>query len=98
MLKSFFAFLLIIFLTAVLVVVALILRVIYKVRNHTKNFFRQADDAMNSQRNTTQRNTTQRTSTTPDGETIIDQRDPETANRKIFDKDEGEYVKFKEVE
>lgn len=93
MLKSFFAFLLIIFLTAVLVVVALILHVIYKVRNHTKNFFRQADDAMNSQRNTTQR-----TSTTPDGETIIDQRDPETANRKIFDKDEGEYVKFKEVE
>lgn len=33
-----------------------------------------------------------------DGETIIDQRDPETANRKIFERGEGEYVDFKEEE
>ncbi len=29
-------------------------------------------------------------------ETIIDERSPEEANRKIFPKDEGEYVDFKE--
>lgn len=30
-------------------------------------------------------------------EVIVDERSPEEANRKIFSKDEGEYVDFKEV-
>lgn len=33
---------------------------------------------------------------TPDGNVIIDRRNPEKANQKIFDKDEGEYVDYKE--
>lgn len=33
---------------------------------------------------------------TTSGETIIDTRNPEHANRKIFAKDEGEYVDFRE--
>jgi len=68
---------------------------------HAKQFFRQAGDAMNGQRNTSQRtqqHTSQGSSVMSDGETIIDQRDPETANRKIFERGEGEYVDFKEEE
>ncbi len=37
-----------------------------------------------------------RTMTTDDGVTIIDQRSRETTKRKIFTKDEGEYVDFVE--
>ena len=33
---------------------------------------------------------------TADGVTIVDSRDPEKANKKIFGRDEGEYVEFTE--
>ncbi len=33
----------------------------------------------------------------PEGDTIIDNRDPNEANRKIFGKNDGEYVDFEEV-
>lgn len=39
----------------------------------------------------------QRTTTTDSGETIIDTRSQEDANRKIFSRDEGEYVDYKEI-
>jgi hypothetical protein len=39
-----------------------------------------------------------RTTQTDDGVTIIDRRDPDKANKKIFAQDEGEYVEFKEIE
>ncbi len=38
-----------------------------------------------------------RTTRTTDGVTVVDKRDPSTANKKIFAQDEGEYVDFKEV-
>ena len=38
-----------------------------------------------------------RTTRTAEGVTIVDKRDPSTANKKIFAQDEGEYVDFKEV-
>ncbi len=38
----------------------------------------------------------QRRTTTATGDVIIDRRDPQQAIRKIFDKDEGEYVDFSE--
>ena len=38
----------------------------------------------------------QRTTRTADGVTIVDNRDPNTANKKIFAQDEGEYVEFTE--
>ena len=38
-----------------------------------------------------------RTTRTADGVTIVDNRDPNAANKKIFAQDEGEYVDFKEV-
>lgn len=37
-----------------------------------------------------------RQTTTETGETIIDTRDAETINQKIFQKGEGEYVEFRE--
>lgn len=37
-----------------------------------------------------------RTTRTSDGVTIVDHRDPTTANKKIFEHDEGEYVDFTE--
>ena len=37
-----------------------------------------------------------RTTTTSDGVTIIDQREPEQTNKKIFAPDEGEYVEYTE--
>jgi len=40
---------------------------------------------------------TRRTTRTANGVTIIDDRDPSVANKKIFAKDEGEYVDFKEA-
>ena len=36
------------------------------------------------------------TTRTADGVTIVDSRDPERANTKIFSRDEGEYVDFTE--
>jgi hypothetical protein len=47
----------------------------------------------NGQQGTKQRRTTR----TAQGVTIIDDRDPGVADRKIFTHDEGEYVDFKEV-
>jgi len=43
-----------------------------------------------------QQQDTRRTMRTAQGVTIIDQRDPDVADRKIFEHDEGEYVDFKE--
>lgn len=37
-----------------------------------------------------------RKTTTEGGDTIIDNRNPEEVDKKIFAKDEGEYVDFKE--
>lgn len=33
-----------------------------------------------------------------DEETVVDQRTPQEANKKIFTKDEGEYVDFQEID
>lgn len=46
----------------------------------------------NSRQTTSQRRTTH----TAQGVTIIDNRDPDVADRKIFTHDEGEYVDFRE--
>lgn len=41
---------------------------------------------------------TRRTATRNDGEEVIDSRNQQQADRKIFSKDEGEYVDFTEEE
>lgn len=72
-----------------------------KLRNMADVFRRQMDgtQAGHSRNNGTYGSahsaSSARTST-PTGETIIDERTPEQANRKIFSKDEGEYVDYTE--
>ena len=93
MLKSILSFVLILLLAGILTV-ALVSWYLYRtIRRRAMNAFRNATNAPNPEGSTQGKKTT-----TKSGETIVDARDPETANRKIFDKDEGEYVKFKEVE
>lgn len=55
-----------------------------------KDYFKGASQQQNQQSN--QRRTTR----TADGVTIVDKRDPNKANKKIFAQDEGEYVDFVE--
>ncbi|MBQ8464136.1 MAG: DUF4834 family protein [Prevotella sp.] len=55
-----------------------------------KDYFRGASQQQKEQFN--QRRTTR----TADGVTIVDKRDPNKANKKIFAQDEGEYVDFTE--
>ena len=56
---------------------------------------RTSDEGRNGQNQ--QQNGYQQHRTTQHGDNvIIDKRDPNVANRKIFDKNEGEYVDFKE--
>ena len=43
-----------------------------------------------------QQNKSYRTTRTADGVTIVDHRDPDKSNKKIFTQDEGEYVDFTE--
>ena len=43
-----------------------------------------------------QQSKTQRTTRTADGVTIVDRRDPQKTDKKIFAQDEGEYVDFTE--
>ncbi len=50
----------------------------------------------NSQNQKQQKHDQQRTATTREGITIIDNRSNEESQRKIFEKDEGEYVDFVE--
>lgn len=59
-----------------------------------------ATERLRQQMGGTQDNATrqagQRTTTTDSGDTIIDTRSQEQANKKIFSKDEGEYVDYTE--
>jgi hypothetical protein len=56
------------------------------------------DDSQQRQRQQQQQKKQQRRTTrTRDGVTVIDDRDPSVAERKIFTADEGEYVDFKEA-
>jgi len=68
-------------------------------------YYRKQDDGQPSfdkdyfkgrSRGSQQNGPTHRTMRTAQGVTIIDQRDPNVADRKIFEHDEGEYVDFRE--
>jgi len=62
--------------------------------NFSRDYFKRRDDSnTNSYRSST---TQSRTTHSDAGVTIIDDRDPDVASRKIFNKNEGEYVDFKE--
>ena len=50
----------------------------------------------NKQRQSTQQQERGRTYRADNGETIVDYRNPQETGRKIFTKDEGEYVDYEE--
>lgn len=89
LLKAFF----LVLLAAIVAGVIILLQLFRSVRRSAKQF-RDQMDAMNGGQQTTGQGSQQ--TTQPNGDIIIDTRDPEKASQKIFDKDEGEYVDFKE--
>ena len=97
---------LLVILIAFLVVVAIVLSVVvYYMRKGirfvkrvangeaAKDYFKHQGNSRKQQRGQRQTN---RTTRTADGLTIVDNRSPEKANKKIFAQDEGEYVDFTE--
>jgi hypothetical protein len=60
------------------------------------DYFKGTTNQGSSQRQNQSQTYRQRTTRTADGITITDNRDPEAANKKIFNHDEGEYVEFTE--
>ena len=94
---SFFLTLILFLFLYVLINIAMM---VWKVRKHINTFRKTMEDGMNgtagngASRGNARGRTTHRTS---DGVTIIDDRSPSDANKKIFAPDEGEYVDYKEV-
>lgn len=70
-----------------------------RVKRMTKQF-RNRNNTRRQQQNTTSGSTKRRSAEYDDGvvveEELYDERSPRQANRKIFAKDEGEYVEFEE--
>ena len=58
-----------------------------------KDYFKGTNRQQSQQQ---QQSSQRRTTRTAEGFTIVDQRDPNKANKKIFAQDEGEYVEFTE--
>ena len=79
-------FILFLFLFGIIAVVATVVRVWWSVRK-MQDKIRRGTEGMNQQ--TTGHGTSE-------GDILTDPRDPERANRKIIDDDEGEYVDYVE--
>lgn len=89
LLKFIFVFLLIAFLLVLLMVAAVVLRMVGSVR---KAFRMQGGQ----QQNNSGRHYDDRQESFGTEERVIDRRNPQKANRKIFTENEGEYVDFEE--
>lgn len=83
-------FLLFVVIVAVAVVLLVVWSIYRKLHNVAKNFGKQAGGFSG------QRQSSARTTQTDSGDTITDTRSEEQANRKIFAKDEGDYVDYVE--
>ena len=62
-----------------------------------EGYFKSADKPKDKQKQAKKETTTRRTTQTGSGVTIIDDRDEQKADRKIFESGEGEYVDYVEV-
>lgn len=82
-------FLLIVILVGFAIFAFVVWRIWKRIHNTVNQFNRQFSG--NAQQQATSQN---RTTKTDSGETIIDTRSQEKLNRKIFNKDEGEYVDY----
>ena len=85
---EFFFFVIVV---ALVVVAAVVYRLYRRIRKNVRDFAQQSGFAQGSGSEDSFSSTT-----TEDGDTIIDTRRPQDVNKKIFAKDEGEYVDFKE--
>lgn len=70
--------------------------VLYYVRKGLRFFKRISTGAMAGEERQQQTSQQGRTTRTADGVTIVDRRNPDDIEKKIFSKDEGEYVDFTE--
>lgn len=87
-------FLLVVFIVAVGIVALVIWLAWRKIHKAMNGFGEQLGGGKQSRQDSYRQ---RRTTTTGSGETIIDTRSPEQTQRKIFSKDEGEYVDYKEI-
>ena len=62
----------------------------------TNDYFKGSGWQRNQQQQQQQQDKPHRTTRTAEGVTIVDRRDPQKSDKKIFAKDEGEYVDFTE--
>lgn len=84
----------------IMTAIGVILYSLYRSFHDTARLFKDRMTGKNRQRNKgnfKKRNYFYR-SRTENGDVIIDKRDPVKINQKIFKKNEGEYVDFKEIE
>lgn len=86
-------FLLLLFIFGFLLIVFIVFRLIWSFRSAAKRFAKQAEEAQKEAQNS-YRGRTHTTQT--DGTTVIDNREPERAKKKIIPHDEGDYVDFTE--
>lgn len=85
---SFLSFIFYLFLSA-LIFIGLMIFVLYRRVKNVTNMF-------NKQRHSTQQQERQRTYRSDSGETVVDYRNTQETDRKIFRKEEGEYVDYEE--
>ena len=85
---NFLSFIFYLFLS-VLIFIGLMIFILYRRVKNVTNMF-------NKQRQSTQQEERGRTYRADNGETIVDYRNPQETERKIFTKDEGEYVDYEE--
>lgn len=99
---EFFFFVIVV---ALVVVAAVVYRIYRRIRKNVRDFAQQSGFAQGSgsqdfasgfSSQGSRSEDSFSSTTTEDGDTIIDTRRPQDVNKKIFAKDEGEYVDFKE--
>lgn len=90
MIFAFFKFILIVFICVFIIAVFAAARILSTFRNFSGRFKNTRSNMGGSTRHR------QTYTNATDKETVIDRRSPDKANKKIFSKNEGEYVDFEE--
>ena len=85
---TFLSFIFYLFLSA-LIFIGLMIFILYRRVKNVTNMF-------NKQPHSTQQQERQRTYRSDSGETVVDYRNTQETDRKIFRKEEGEYVDYEE--
>lgn len=89
-------FIFFVFVIALVMTAAVVYRLYRRLRKNMRDFTNQAMGGFTASSQEDAAHESYSSSTTDAGDTIIDTRSPQDVNKKIFAKDEGEYVDFKE--